>query len=189
MSDGSVNGWGWYFTVYPIMPAAAPMDMLSDRTVLSRPSIDLVTCLLDFKLEISLDRNIVTRLAATLAANAQLSSLGLSCETNDIFFQYSSFSIKFKFVLLQVTSTGIWQRGGKCSKLSHDFCHTGSSQRMWALQKLRKLMTYSADQIVNVNTLLASPTVEISESELATRSSTAVSVLCYQEVLLLAHDY
>uniref|UniRef100_A0A8W8L1M9 HECT-type E3 ubiquitin transferase n=1 Tax=Magallana gigas TaxID=29159 RepID=A0A8W8L1M9_MAGGI len=125
VSDGSVNGWGWYFTVYPIMPAAAPMDMLSDRTVLSRPSIDLVTCLLDFKLEISLDRNIVTRLAATLAANAQLSSLG-------------------------------------------------SSQRMWALQKLRKLMTYSADQIVNVNTLLASPTVEISESELATRSSPAL---------------
>lgn len=108
MSDGSVNGWGWYFTVYPIMPAAAPMDMLSDRTVLSRPSIDLVTCLLDFKLEISLDRNIVTRLAATLAANAQLSSLGLSFETNDIFFQYSSFSIKFKFVLLQVTSTAVY---------------------------------------------------------------------------------
>lgn len=77
VSDGSVNGWGWYFTVYPIMPAAAPMDMLSDRTVLSRPSIDLVTCLLDFKLEMNLDRNIVTRLAATLAANAQLSSLGL----------------------------------------------------------------------------------------------------------------
>lgn len=60
---------------------------------------------------------------------------------------------------------------------------TGSSQRMWALQKLRKLMTYSADQIVNVNTLLASPTVEISESELATRSSTAVSVLCYISLL------
>lgn len=66
---------------------------------------------------------------------------------------------------------------------------TGSSQRMWALQKLRKLMTYSADQIVNVNTLLASPTVEISESELATRSSTAVSVLCYQEVFLFAYDF
>nr|XP_022328228.1 E3 ubiquitin-protein ligase HERC2-like isoform X2 [Crassostrea virginica] len=125
VSDGSVNGWGWYFTVYPIMPAAAPMDMLSDRTVLSRPSIDLVTCLLDFKLEMNLDRNIVTRLAATLAANAQLSSLG-------------------------------------------------SSQRMWALQKLRKLMTYNADQIINVNTLLASPTLEISESELASRSSTAL---------------
>lgn len=22
ISDGSVNGWGWRFTVYPIMPAA-----------------------------------------------------------------------------------------------------------------------------------------------------------------------
>ncbi len=75
-SDGSVNGWGWRFTVYPIMPAAAPMDMLSDRTVLSRPSIDLVTCLLDFKLEMTSDRNIVPRLAAALAACAQLSSLG-----------------------------------------------------------------------------------------------------------------
>lgn len=60
---------------------------------------------------------------------------------------------------------------------------------MWALQKLRKLMTYSADQIVNVNTLLASPTVEISESELALRSSAAVSGLCYQEVFLLAYNY
>uniref|UniRef100_A0A2C9K806 HECT-type E3 ubiquitin transferase n=1 Tax=Biomphalaria glabrata TaxID=6526 RepID=A0A2C9K806_BIOGL len=75
-SDGSVNGWGWYFTVYPIMPAAAPLDTLSDRTILSRPSIDLVTCLLDFKLEVSLDRNIIPRLAAALAACAQLSSLG-----------------------------------------------------------------------------------------------------------------
>ena len=75
-SDGSVNGWGWRFTVYPIMPSAGPLDMLSDRTVLSRPSIDLVTCLLDFKLETTNDKNIVPRLAAALAACAQLSSLG-----------------------------------------------------------------------------------------------------------------
>ncbi|XP_012936715.1 E3 ubiquitin-protein ligase HERC2 [Aplysia californica] len=75
-SDGSVNGWGWQFTVYPVMPAAAPLDSLSDRTILSRPSIDLVTCLLDFKLEVSLDRSIVPRLAAALAACAQLSCLG-----------------------------------------------------------------------------------------------------------------
>lgn len=60
------------------MPAAAPLDTLSDRTILSRPSIDLVTCLLDFKLEVSLDRNIVPRLAAALAACAQLSCLGRS---------------------------------------------------------------------------------------------------------------
>ncbi|XP_048243824.1 E3 ubiquitin-protein ligase HERC2-like isoform X1 [Haliotis rufescens] len=76
ISDGSVNGWGWLFTVYPVMPAAAPLDMLSDRTILSRPSIDLVTCLLDFKLELTMDRNIIPRLAAALAACAQLSSLG-----------------------------------------------------------------------------------------------------------------
>ena len=56
-SDGSVNGWGWLLTVYPIMPAAAPLDMLSDRTILSRPSIDLVTCLLDFKLENTMPRS------------------------------------------------------------------------------------------------------------------------------------
>lgn len=76
-SDGSVNGWGWRFTVYPIMPTAAPMDMLTDRTVLSRPSIDLVICLLDLELDASTDRSIVPRLAAALAACAQLSSLGM----------------------------------------------------------------------------------------------------------------
>ena len=75
-SDGSVNGWGWRFTVYPIMPTAATLDMLSDRKLMSHPSIELVTCLLDFKLPFGNDRNIVPRLAAGLAACAQLSSLG-----------------------------------------------------------------------------------------------------------------
>lgn len=46
VSDSSVNGWGWRFTVYPIPPAAAPCDVLSDRALQSRPSIDLVRCLL-----------------------------------------------------------------------------------------------------------------------------------------------
>lgn len=46
VSDSSVNGWGWRFTVYPIHPAAAPCDVLSDRALQSRPSIDLVRCLL-----------------------------------------------------------------------------------------------------------------------------------------------
>lgn len=46
VSDNSVNGWGWRFTVYPIPPAAAPCDVLSDRALQSRPSIDLVRCLL-----------------------------------------------------------------------------------------------------------------------------------------------
>lgn len=117
-SDGSVNGWGWRFTVYPIMPAAAPIDMLSDRTVLSRPSIDLVTCLLDFKLDTSTDRNIVPRLAAALAACAQLSSLG-------------------------------------------------AVQRMWALRKLRNLMTSHFGSDINVQSLLASPTAETPATDAA----------------------
>ena len=80
-SDGSVNGWGWKFTVYPIMPSAAPLDILSDRKILSRPSIDLVTCLLDFNLEINNERNIIPRLAAALAACAQISCLGECVES------------------------------------------------------------------------------------------------------------
>lgn len=75
-SDGSVNGWGWRLTVFPMMPAAAPKHLLSDRAILSQPSIDLVTCLLDFRLETSRDKKIMPRLAAALAACAQLSTLG-----------------------------------------------------------------------------------------------------------------
>ncbi|KAK3100706.1 hypothetical protein FSP39_024049, partial [Pinctada imbricata] len=120
-SDGSVNGWGWCFTVYPIMPSAAPMDMLSDRTVLSRPSIDLVTCLLDFKLEMNSDKSIVARLGAALAANAQLSSLG-------------------------------------------------ASQRMWALQKLRKLMG-----AVNIVSLLTGQGMDGGESEMTHSYSMTLS--------------
>ena len=32
-SDGSVNGWGWRFTVYPIMPAAGPQNMQGHHSV------------------------------------------------------------------------------------------------------------------------------------------------------------
>lgn len=30
-SDGSVNGWGWKFTVYPVMPATGTLNLHSDR--------------------------------------------------------------------------------------------------------------------------------------------------------------
>ncbi|KAF4026258.1 hypothetical protein G4228_018565 [Cervus hanglu yarkandensis] len=105
ISDGSVNGWGWRFTVYPIMPAAGPKDLLSDRCVLSCPSMDLVTCLLDFRLNLASNRSIVPRLAASLAACAQLSALA-------------------------------------------------ASHRMWALQRLRKLLTTEFGQSININRLL-----------------------------------
>ena len=63
--------------VYPIMPSAAPLNMMSDRTVLSRPSIDLATCLLDLRLQMTLAAggSSVRRLTAALAACAQLGSL------------------------------------------------------------------------------------------------------------------
>ncbi|XP_076870833.1 LOW QUALITY PROTEIN: E3 ubiquitin-protein ligase HERC2 [Brachyhypopomus gauderio] len=104
-SDGSVNGWGWRFTVYPIMPAAGPKDLLSDRCILSCPSMDLVTCLLDFRLNFASNRSIVPRLAASLAACAQLSALA-------------------------------------------------AGHRMWALQRLRKLLTTEFGQSININRLL-----------------------------------
>ncbi|KAL7983783.1 hypothetical protein Chor_000659, partial [Crotalus horridus] len=105
ISDGSVNGWGWRFTVYPIMPAAGPKDLLSDRCILSCPSMDLVTCLLDFRLNFASNRNIVPRLAASLAACAQLSALA-------------------------------------------------AGHRMWALQRLRKLLTTEFGQSININRIL-----------------------------------
>nr|XP_012152188.1 PREDICTED: E3 ubiquitin-protein ligase HERC2 [Megachile rotundata] len=73
-SDGSVNGWGWRFTVYPVLASLAPHELVSDRAVLSQPSIVLAECLLDNGL-INSDRNAATRLAATLAQCSQLSAL------------------------------------------------------------------------------------------------------------------
>lgn len=87
-SDGSVNGWGWRFTVYPIMPSLTSTGSTkanglvqhhSDRSVLSKPSMDLVVWLLDACGLVSLaDRQIGSRLAAALAACAQLSALPAS---------------------------------------------------------------------------------------------------------------
>jgi hypothetical protein len=77
-SDGSVNGWGWRFTVYPIVTYAGPHELGSDRAILSQPSVELVMCLLDARLMPSSDRNLITRLATALASCAQLSSLGES---------------------------------------------------------------------------------------------------------------
>ena len=68
--------------MYPIMPAAGPQNMQSDRSVLSRPSMDLVVWLLDSSISsastLQADRLIGPRLAAALAACAQLSALPAS---------------------------------------------------------------------------------------------------------------
>lgn len=75
ISDGSVNGWGWRFTVYPIMPQC-PDKELSDRSIMSGPSIELVMSLLEKQINLSSDVHAVSRLAAALASCAQLGSLG-----------------------------------------------------------------------------------------------------------------
>ena len=75
LSDSSVNGWGWKFTVYPVLPTFTQLDSLSDRKVLSRPSMELVICLLDLRPEITGSNSVITRLISALATCSQLSSL------------------------------------------------------------------------------------------------------------------
>lgn len=75
-SDGSVNGWGFKFTVQPVMQKKQPGDIqLSDRALQSHPSINLVTCLLDFQLGSTPNQDSINRLGAALAACAQLGTL------------------------------------------------------------------------------------------------------------------
>ncbi|XP_024133924.1 E3 ubiquitin-protein ligase HERC2 isoform X4 [Oryzias melastigma] len=138
-SDGSVNGWGWRFTVYPIMPAAGPKDLLSDRCILSCPSMDLVTCLLDFRLNFASNRSIVPRLAASLAACAQLSALA-------------------------------------------------AGHRMWALQRLRKLLTTEYGQSININRLLGDSDGE-ARSISFTGSALAALVKGLPEALQRQYEY
>ncbi|XP_072386929.1 E3 ubiquitin-protein ligase HERC2 [Diabrotica undecimpunctata] len=77
-TDSSVNGWGWRFTVYPVMSSHGLTELGSDRAVLSQPSMDMVMCLLDPKLYPSADSALMSRLAAALAACSQLSFLSPS---------------------------------------------------------------------------------------------------------------
>lgn len=81
-SDGSVNGWGFKFTVQPVLPEKPSMEVqLSDRALQSRPSINLVTCLLDFQLDNSPSEDSICRLGAALASCAQLNTLDANQRT------------------------------------------------------------------------------------------------------------
>ncbi|XP_026277054.2 E3 ubiquitin-protein ligase HERC2 [Frankliniella occidentalis] len=73
-SDGSLNGWGWRMTVHPVVLSTS-RDVRAERLVLSEPSMELVICLLEPRLLHGADRHVVSRLAAALAACAQLSHL------------------------------------------------------------------------------------------------------------------
>ncbi|XP_072748341.1 E3 ubiquitin-protein ligase HERC2 [Anoplolepis gracilipes] len=74
-SDGSVNGWGWKFTVYPVLAKTAPYELGSDRAVLSQPTIALAEHLLIDNSLINSDRNVASRLATALGQCSQLSTL------------------------------------------------------------------------------------------------------------------
>lgn len=86
-SDGSVNGWGWRFTVYAEMSAVDPVNRGSDRSILSRPCVELVIALLDKRLPQAEERGLISRLAAALASCSQLNIMSklLKYSNNDRF--------------------------------------------------------------------------------------------------------
>lgn len=45
ISDGSVNGWGWRFTVYPIMPAAGKVSHMMPTICLPEGQESTPLCL------------------------------------------------------------------------------------------------------------------------------------------------
>jgi hypothetical protein len=53
---------------------------------------------------------------------------------------------------------------------------TGAAQRMWALQKLRRLISANFGQTLNVNELLLSPTLDTDQD--LSRSFSVVSIMC-----------
>ena len=79
-SSGSSSTWGFKFIVHPILPPkVSSCTVLSDRVLQSRPSIDLVTCLLGFQLSTTThSQEAIPRLGAALAACAQLQTLDAS---------------------------------------------------------------------------------------------------------------
>ncbi|XP_060835591.1 E3 ubiquitin-protein ligase HERC2 isoform X3 [Rhopalosiphum padi] len=75
MSDKSLNGWGWRFVVYPIMPLTRQSG--TDREVLSRPCLPVVRSLLQESLKRLNDPSLTKRLTATLMLSLHLTTLTL----------------------------------------------------------------------------------------------------------------
>lgn len=82
MSDKSVNGWGWRFIVYPIMPLTRQSG--TDREVLSRPCLPIVRYLLHECLKRHNDIVLIKRLTDTLMLSLHLTSLSM----NDLITYY-----------------------------------------------------------------------------------------------------
>lgn len=71
LRDMKNSGWGWRFTVYPIIDKK---QFGSDRDILSKPSVDVAVHILP--LCIAPNEELVRRLIAALASCAQLNTLG-----------------------------------------------------------------------------------------------------------------
>lgn len=77
MSDKCVNGWGWRFVVYPIMPLTRQSG--TDREVLSRPCLPVVRNLLRECLKKHYyDITLMKRLTATLMVSIHLTTLSMN---------------------------------------------------------------------------------------------------------------
>lgn len=76
MSDKSVNGWGWRFVVYPIMPLTRHSG--TDCEVLSRPSLNVVRSLLHVCLKRRENEEAVKRLCTTLMLTLHLTTLSIN---------------------------------------------------------------------------------------------------------------
>lgn len=85
MSDKSVNGWGWRFVVYPIMPLTRQSG--TDREVLSRPSLTVVRSLLHVCLKRRENEEVIKRLTATLMLTLHLTTLSMIKDII-LFFSY-----------------------------------------------------------------------------------------------------
>ncbi|KAK2709534.1 hypothetical protein QYM36_013262, partial [Artemia franciscana] len=155
-SDGSINGWGWKFTVFPVLPssgmdASISSGSLSDRSVMARPSVGFVASLLDPLLETILesfekrsepkpynkDLNGLLRLCVALAACAQRASLS-------------------------------------------------ADNRMWALHRLKKILSSPFGSFMNMTSLVVNSTEgedpcdssrEASQSPTHSRSNSPVSLI------------
>lgn len=105
-TDSSVNGWGWRFTVYPVMSGQGLNELGSDRAILSQPSMDMVMCLLDPHLYSAATPVLMSRLAASLAACSQLNFLCKYILFDRAFFIYKKLQLLHKECGLYKDYTG-----------------------------------------------------------------------------------
>ncbi|XP_046386640.1 E3 ubiquitin-protein ligase HERC2 isoform X3 [Ischnura elegans] len=150
-SDGSVNGWGWRFTVYPVISMDAEaqrnrytsQDLLrSDRSLLWRPSVDLAMALLDAG---GRGCGWGLGLPARLLAHSSPSSPASASSPASLY------------------DRGIVSRLAAALAACAQLGSLAAPQRMWSLQRLRRLLLSGLGKAVDMPSLLSSPTGTIAK--------------------------